>query len=208
MDFFSLDLLIFLIVFAVSVAFHESAHALSAYLLGDPTAKMEGRISLNPLKHIDPLGLLFLIFAHFGWAKPVPIDARNFERPRLYTALSAGAGPVSNLILSFLALQIGLFIPENSPLLLVTFLDALYLVNILLAAFNLLPLFPLDGEKVLMLLIPRSFLPEYFAFREYGPLILFGIIGVEAIFRIEIIWLVLGPIVNFFDTGMKLLSIV
>ncbi|HNW23775.1 MAG TPA: site-2 protease family protein [Candidatus Dojkabacteria bacterium] len=135
---------------------HEYAHAYSAYKLGDPTAKAEGRLTLNPLKHIDPIGALSMILFRFGWSKPVPINEYNFEKRETYTALTALAGPVSNLILASLA---GLtnYILNLDPNSLIVFLLYIFTtINIALAIFNLIPIPPLDGHKVVRALLPKN----------------------------------------------------
>jgi len=135
---------------------HEYAHAYSAYKLGDPTAKAEGRLTLNPLKHIDPIGALSMILFRFGWSKPVPINEYNFEKRETYTALTALAGPVSNLILASLA---GLtnYILNSDPNSLIVFLLYIFTtINIALAIFNLIPIPPLDGHKVVRALLPKN----------------------------------------------------
>ncbi len=135
---------------------HEYAHAYSAYKLGDPTAKAEGRLTLNPLKHIDPIGALSMILFRFGWSKPVPINEYNFEKRETYTALTALAGPVSNLILASLA---GLtnYILNLDPNSLIVFLLYIFAtINIALAIFNLIPIPPLDGHKIVRALLPKN----------------------------------------------------
>lgn len=199
-------LVIWIVGFALCIAVHESAHALTAYWLGDPTAKNQGRITLNPLKHIDPLGLLFLIIARFGWAKPVQINDQNFVHPRLYTALTAAAGPLSNILLAYLSIWIAQFFPD--ALLLLSFLQTFFLLNIFLAVFNLLPIFPLDGEKILALFVPRRFHAAYDHFAQHGPLILFGIIGVDMIFGWNLFSKILIPMANYVATFLQLLVFV
>lgn len=135
---------------------HEYAHALSAFKLGDPTAKAEGRLTLNPLKHIDPIGALSMILFRFGWSKPVPINEYNFDKREEYTALTALAGPVSNLILAGLTGIINSFINSERFPLIVFLLYIFATINVSLAIFNLLPIPPLDGHKIVRALLPKG----------------------------------------------------
>ncbi len=192
-----------ILTFALSVSVHEASHALSAYLLGDPTAKYEGRISLNPLKHLDISGLLFLLIVHFGWAKPVPINPKNFSHPRLDMALVAAAGPLSNILLAILTRYIWHFTVDMS-LWVNELMSVMFLINIFLAVFNLLPIFPLDGEKILRLFIPQKFRRTYNEFYPYGPLLLFGLLGVQFIFGIRIFEKILVPMANYLATFVEL----
>jgi Zn-dependent protease len=135
---------------------HEYAHGWIAYKLGDPTAKAAGRLTLNPIKHIDPLGALCMLLFRFGWSKPVPINEYNFEKRELGTALTALAGPVSNMLLAILAGLVNLiFKPDLNSifgLILIVFAS----INISLAVFNLLPIPPLDGHKIVRALLPKK----------------------------------------------------
>ena len=142
-----------------AIPVHEAAHALASDLLGDPTARSAGRLSLNPLRHLDPFGCLCLLAVGIGWAKPVPVDPRNFSRPRLDMALTAAAGPVSNLLMAWLALigakLAGWLLPAGQgSYLFYLFLLNLCLINISLAVFNLLPIPPFDGSRILAALLP------------------------------------------------------
>lgn len=142
------------IIIASSV--HEYAHALTAFKLGDPTAKAEGRLTLNPLKHIDPIGAISMVLFRFGWSKPVPIQEYNFERRELYTGLTAIAGPISNILLALLTAFVHLF-TKDSGLVLVEYLLYIFAtINIALAVFNLLPFPPLDGHKIVRAILPKS----------------------------------------------------
>ena len=152
------------IVFSLSI--HEWAHAYSAYLLGDPTAYMAGRMKLNPLVHLDPIGTLMLLIVGFGFAKPVPIDTRYFKHPRGYTVIVSLAGPFSNLLLAILSYPIMRLLTnitiENSEFgqgVIYFFIIMFYMMvhyNIVLAVFNLLILPPLDGSKIILALLPQS----------------------------------------------------
>jgi Zn-dependent protease len=185
------------LLFAVS--FHESAHGLVALYCGDPTAREQGRISLNPLKHIDPMGSVvvpaLLAFAGapvFGWAKPVPVDLRRTRDPRTANLLVSAAGPASNVALALLfalvvmALRGSVQEPLGGSVLGLTLLLALFsvLVNVALAIFNLLPIPPLDGFGVLESLLPRSLYPVASALRRYGMLILLAAMMTGALGRL------------------------
>lgn len=151
-------------ILLISFPVHESAHAYSAYRLGDPTAKRAGRLTLNPFKHLDLLGTICLVLFQFGWAKPVPVDPRNFKNPRAGMAATAVAGPFSNLILAFVSIialrafdiAAAYSIPAWLATILATFLMYLAVVNINLCLFNLIPVPPLDGSNILQFFLPRA----------------------------------------------------
>ena len=159
-----------------SIILHELAHGWVAYRMGDPTARSLGRLSLNPLKHLDPIGTLLLFLFGFGWAKPVPIDVRNFRAPRKGFILVSAAGIAANILLAFVALLLlDLLYPLGSERL-NYFLSALALVNITLAAFNLIPIPPLDGSKILMGLTSGPFLKLMLSLERYGFIILVALL--------------------------------
>lgn len=135
---------------------HEYSHALAAYKLGDPTAKAEGRLTLNPLTHIDPLGALCMVLFRFGWSKPVPINEYNFERRELGTALTALAGPISNILMALLVGLIHLIFQPDMDSIFGSFIFTFALINIALASFNLLPIPPLDGHKIVRAILPKG----------------------------------------------------
>ncbi|PKN03063.1 site-2 protease family protein [Candidatus Dojkabacteria bacterium HGW-Dojkabacteria-1] len=140
----------------VAATVHEYAHAYTAFRLGDATAKAEGRLTLNPLKHIDPIGAIFMILFRFGWSKPVPINEYNFEKRELYTAIVAFAGPLSNLLLAFITGLVFRILPEDTHFLIVFLLYSFATINIALAVFNLIPIPPLDGHKIVRALLPAK----------------------------------------------------
>ncbi len=156
---------------------HETCHGLAAYALGDPTAKRMHRLSLNPLHHIDWVGLAAMLLAGFGWAKPVPVDMRYFKNPKRGMALTALAGPASNFLLVVLCcipLRWIYWSAEVTPFLLwlYDFLLTLVLMNLGLGLFNLLPIPPLDGSKVLFALLPDRAYLQLMRYERYGMLLL------------------------------------
>ncbi len=158
------------IALLVAIPVHESAHAWAAYKLGDPTAKNLGRLSLNPLRHFDPIGALCMIVAGFGWAKPVPIAAvTRFRHPRRDMALSAAAGPASNFVLAFFCMIFYKLVYYLAPIaaawdFAAAVLFQLVWTNITLAVFNLLPVPPLDGSRVVTAFLPQQ---AYFGLMRY-----------------------------------------
>lgn len=169
-----ISLLVRALVLFTAFPVHESAHALTAHWMGDDTAKNQGRISLNPFKHITLFGALFMLFAGVGAANPVPIDARNFKKPKVGMALSSLAGPVSNLLLAYLSMVIYRvfyivyavkFTAESSVMIILLYIfQYAALLNIGLAVFNLLPIPPLDGSRILTLFLPEE---KYFGIMKY-----------------------------------------
>jgi len=156
----------------VCITVHELSHGLAAYRLGDPTAKVNGRLTLNPLAHIDPVGLLMMLTVRVGWAKPVPVDMRNFRRPKRDMALTALAGPGSNLLLALAALGVGSllyqFAPDGQPLAYALFFCCYTAVlSVGLGLFNLLPVPPLDGSKILFSLLPDPVYRKILRYERY-----------------------------------------
>jgi Zn-dependent protease len=203
-------LVIFALLTAITV--HEFSHALLATLLGDGTARRLGRLSLNPIRHLDPAGTVLILVAGFGWGKPVPVNHHHLTRGPLGMSIVAAAGPLSNMVLAFLVaipIKLGLLVWSSPSLTRSTFVmggglreglsDIVALViffNLLLGVFNLIPLPPLDGSKVLGGLLPRQYAASYERFQQYGPVILIGIVLMDAVFRLGILWSVMGPIVS------------
>ncbi len=153
-----------------SIIIHELAHGWVAYRMGDPTAKMMGRLSLNPLKHLDPIGTLMLFIFGFGWAKPVPINLSYLRNMRKGLILVSAAGIIANTAFAFLAFLLAdLLNPRGSFKLLLYYLAQ---INIILASFNLIPIPPLDGSKILMGFLPPAQAVSYARLQPYGVLIL------------------------------------
>ena len=175
-----LDLFLLLLPIVVaSLALHELAHAYVAWKLGDPTAKEQGRLTLNPIAHLDPLGtLMFALTAllagvPFGWAKPVPVDPRNFSRPKEGMALVAVAGPVMNFVLALVALAVLRHAGLDGRAFNVVALA--YLVNVILGLFNLIPIPPLDGSRIVGVLMDNATYARWIALDAVGMLIVFGV---------------------------------
>ncbi|MBO4422768.1 MAG: site-2 protease family protein [Clostridia bacterium] len=169
-----------------SLSFHEAAHAFVAHKMGDDTAKNLGRLTLNPLKHIDPIGTLCLILFGIGWAKPVPVMTRNFEHPKRGMILTAAAGPLSNVILSVIGVILYvpyvLFIGSSTPLTsaIGLFLYIFHYLNLVYAVFNLIPVPPLDGSRLFLGFLPDS---AYFGIMRYEQFIKIGFLVLIMVFH-------------------------
>ena len=189
-----LILLIPMLVFAL--VFHEFSHAWVANKLGDPTARYSGRLTLNPLAHLDPFGSLMILFVGFGWAKPVPVDSRYLANPRVDMMKIAFAGPAANLLLAFVGgtiIRSGL-VSGSITLMLLLFTQ----INIMLAVFNMIPIPPLDGSQIFSGIMIRRYPELVYKLQMYGPQILLGLIMIGYFTRISPIWIVMSPFVNFF----------
>ncbi len=158
------QLLFVLPITIISLTVHEYAHGFVAYKLGDPTAKESGRLTLNPLAHIDPIGFIMMLVLRFGWAKPVPVNPLYFKKPKKGMMLTALAGPVSNLILAVISTFLSLFFFYSSSVSKIAFFDQFFeffvlmaFLNFGLAAFNLIPVYPFDGSRILGYFMPNSF---------------------------------------------------
>ncbi len=174
------------IVLLIAFTVHELAHAVTADFLGDPTPRRMGRITLNPLKHLDPFGTIMLIIAGFGWAKPVMVNPMNMRgNPRTSMAIVAIAGPLSNLIMASMAailFRLGLvdlnslFLGNASSFSLANLLVQFLYINLALAFFNLIPVPPLDGSKILFAILPAELVYRLRPLEQYGFMILFAVV--------------------------------
>ena len=173
----------FLAVF-LCLTVHETCHGLAAYALGDPTAKGQHRLSFNPLRHIDWLGFVSMLIVGFGWAKPVPVDMRYFKKPKQGMALTALAGPASNFLMAVIFLFLVRWMYWSAPatafaLWLYNFLLNVVILNIGLGLFNLLPIPPLDGSKVLFALLPDRLYWQLMRYERYGMLVLLLLVAFD-----------------------------
>ncbi len=174
-----LDMIVIVAASLLCITVHETCHGLAAYWMGDDTAKRLGRLSLNPLHHVDLMGLVMMALVRFGWAKPVPIDMRRFRNPKLGMALTALAGPVSNVLLMILAMLLRsvIFVPylmTNHSVWRygVLFLEYVAVLSAGLAVFNLFPVPPLDGSKVLFAVLPDRYYDKLMLVERYGMILL------------------------------------
>ena len=198
----------FFLSIVIAITIHEFSHAWSAYLLGDNTAKSQGRLTLNPAAHLDPAGTALIIIAGFGWGKPTPVNPSYFRSGvQLGTAMVALAGPMSNTVIAsilgilvklgivgFGAVGFSLFSGQNIIEYLV---GSIIFINLLLAAFNLLPIAPLDGFKVVLGILPKAHALKWARLEPYGALMLLGIIALSFFApALSVLPLVIRPIVN------------
>ena len=184
------DAIIYGPVILFSLTMHEFFHAWTAYRFGDPTAARMGRLTLNPLAHLDLVGTIVMVASgfRFGWAKPVPVNPLNLRNPRVADIWVSAAGPLSNLGLALVA---GLaFRVTNAPEVGQHLMIAAVVINVSLALFNLMPFFPLDGSHILRNLLPHEYAASYDRFEQFAPWILL-IIVVSGLF-----WKIVGPIVG------------
>ncbi len=182
----------------IAIIFHELAHGFTAYLLGDNTAKDSGRLTLNPFKHMDLTGFLFLLIFKFGWAKPVPINPFNFKNRKRDTILVSLAGPLSNFIIAIvLGFILSFNIITNAIVFKILLITLWY--NIMLGVFNLLPFPPLDGSKIVASLLPRKLEYYFYKYEKYLYVILIVLIATNVIDKI------MGPVI---DAALNLLIMV
>lgn len=176
MDFIASRLIDFFLVapaLIITVTLHEFMHGFVSDRLGDPTPRQAGRLTLNPLKHLDPLGSLMILLVHFGWGKPMPVDPSYYKNPRRGMMYTAAAGPLTNFAIAAvigIIVRVGNITPNG-------LLSALFIytaiISVYLGVFNLIPIPPLDGSKVVAAFLPKKILPTYFQLEQYGILIIF-----------------------------------
>jgi Zn-dependent protease len=204
---------VFILSILIALSVHEAAHAYAAYKLGDDTARSLGRLTLNPIAHLDPLGTILFLMVGFGWGKPVPVNPLYFKHPKRDSAITALAGPLSNLILATVAFFALFFItgrvtgdvwmllmePQEASVgmrFLHQFLASSLFLNLGLMAFNLLPIAPLDGSKIIHPFIPIQWEDKYEDFLRYGPYLLLGLLVAERIVNIHFLSGWIGGIMN------------
>ena len=170
----------------ICITFHELSHGFVAYKLGDPTAKRMGRLTLNPIKHIDVFGLLMMVVFRFGWAKPVPVNMMSFKHPKRYMALTALAGPASNIILAIITLLIygltytalgGRQTLETAGGIALLMIERLAQISVALAVFNIIPIPPLDGSKVLFSVVSDKLYYKLMKYERYGMILLILVVS-------------------------------
>ena len=193
----------------IALTFHEYAHAYTAYRRGDDTARQLGRLSLNPLRHLDPLGTIMIFLVQFGWAKPVPVNPLRLNNPRKDMLWISAAGPLSNMVLALVSglLLRTLFAIEGTQNIhtgtamgLIIFMLIMSLkINLALAIFNILPIAPLDGSKILSGLLPAGFAKLLSTLERYGPFILIGLIIIGRTTDVSILGGLIWPFVDFFS---------
>ncbi len=195
-------LIILLPTLVFSLCFHEFSHGYIAYRLGDTTAARNGRLTLNPLSHLDPIGSLMILFVGFGWAKPVPVNPSNFTNPRIDMIKVAFAGPASNLILAFIAgtiLRLTILLSFSYNNLLIIFLQYFMWVNIALAVFNMLPVAPLDGSQIFGNMIAKNNPELALKLQIYGPKVLMVLILMSFMNpKFSIFSIIMDPFIKLF----------
>ena len=194
-------LIILMPILLFSLCFHEFSHGYIAYKLGDNTAARNGRLTLNPISHLDPMGTIMILFVGFGWAKPVPVNPINFSNPRIDMMKVAFAGPASNLILAFIGGSLIRIISYNNIAVDSIVVQVLYFfmtVNIALAVFNMLPIAPLDGSQIFGNLISKYNSELAWKLQIYGPKILLILIMIGIFTPISILGFIMMPIINLF----------
>jgi len=211
------DILIFFVAaILIAITVHEFAHAWMANALGDPTAKYAGRVTLNPLAHLDPLGTIMILLVGLGWGKPVPYNPNFVRRGKFGEVLIALAGPFSNIIVAIIfALPNRIYYMMNGSFLegqLFVFLSVVIVMNMVLAAFNLLPIPPLDGSKLLYFVLDKLSLHPYTwwaSFERLGPMMILAVIFAERLFNVNIIWGIIDPLIAMigFISGGNIMSI-
>jgi Zn-dependent protease len=192
----------------LALTFHEYAHAYMAYRYGDDTARQSGRLTLNPLRHLDPLGTIMIFIVHFGWAKPVPVNPNRLRNPKKDMLWISAAGPLANMVLALASgllirvlLTIGVTPDRHTAIGLLFFMVIMSLqINLALAIFNILPIAPLDGSKILAALLPVRYEKLIYFLERYGPFILIGLIIFSQATGVSVLGGLIWPFVDFFRT--------
>jgi Zn-dependent protease len=192
----------------IALSFHEFAHAFVANRLGDDTAKQRGRLTLNPLAHLDPIGTIMIFIVRFGWAKPVPVNPFNLANPKRDMLWISLAGPLSNILLAFISgllVRVMIRMDGGNPTdALSTAIYAMLLfsvqINLALAVFNILPIAPLDGSKILFGVLPRHHERKMIWLERNGPFLLIGLIVLGRLTGFSFLGLLIWPFVRFFST--------
>ena len=192
----------------LALTFHEFAHAYVANRFGDDTAKLSGRLTMNPLAHLDPLGTIMIFIVHFGWAKPVPVNPYNLKNPKQGMLWISAAGPLSNIILALISgLMIRLVstmgimpLPNSVPEIIIIMIVLSLKINLALAIFNILPIAPLDGSKILYGILPARFGKHIHLLERYGPIVLIGLIISSQFTGFSILGQLIWPFVDFFSS--------
>ncbi len=185
-----MDILISIPGLLIAIVFHELAHGYAAYILGDNTAKDAGRLTLNPIRHIDPVGLLTMIVFRFGWAKPVPINPARFKNRKRDTFIVSIAGITTNLILAIISALILVHIPIRNDIVFQMVLTTMW-YNIMLGVFNLLPFPPLDGSKLVASLLPAKYEFLFYKYERYFYFVLIILIMTDTTQKL------MGPMIEF-----------
>ncbi len=193
-----------IIALVVGITVHEFAHAWTASELGDPTSRNQGRLTLNPLSHLDPVGSLMILFAGFGWGKPVPVNPYMLRTdPTVGMALVSLAGPASNVLTALLfaiPLRLGILPSGFGSRMLPSFTSlfgTIIFINIALAVFNLIPLAPLDGYKVALAVLPREFANRLRQIETYGPIILILLVFLPNLAGVDVLGKIMFPPIRF-----------
>ncbi len=190
----------------LALSFHEYAHAYIANKFGDDTAKQSGRLTLNPLAHLDPIGTIMIFLVHFGWAKPVPVNSFRLRNPKRDMLWISAAGPLANMILALISGILLRFIAivgaTNQHSIIGLLIYAVFMslrINLALAIFNLLPIAPLDGSKILFGLLPVKHEGKIYFLERYGPFVLLGLIIFGRVTDVHILGGLIWPFVKFFS---------
>ena len=207
------EILAILVIIFLVLPFHEWAHAFTASKLGDTSVKYRGRLTLNPLAHIDPFGALALLLLGFGWAKPVPVDPRNFKKPKLGMGIVALMGPVANIVAAIAGGLIFHAVAAFAPAFFLKgfgyyvylFLSFYILINIRLAVFNLLPIPPLDGSKILFVFLPDKLVYKFYQYQQIISIVLIALLWIGAYmpyFPFNILTSILNFLSNYLLKGI------